>query len=171
MKQLSTLALILFSACGCALAALLYVKRSRPLAASHFSHHLRDAILFSREETIRLGQPRIGCRHLLLGLLREEEGTAVKALHALGCAMTELKKAVENTFEENGTLSAPGNLPLTRAAEHVLNNISSEARRLGSGTTGTEHLLLSLLRDAGSPVASLLQQRFDVDYQSVRAVL
>ncbi|WP_412067349.1 ATP-dependent Clp protease ATP-binding subunit [Rubrivirga sp. IMCC43871] len=137
----------------------------------NFSNRVRDVISYSREEAIRLGHDYIGTEHLLLGIIREGEGIAVKILRNLGCDLFKLKKAVEDTVRSSGGTLTVGNIPLTKQAEKVLKITYLEAKLYKSDVIGTEHLLLSLLRDDENVAAQILQQAFSVSYDAVRAEL
>ncbi len=137
----------------------------------NFSNRVRDVISYSREEAIRLGHDYIGTEHLLLGIIREGEGIAVKILRNLGCDLFKLKKAVEDTVRSTGGTLTVGNIPLTKQAEKVLKITYLEAKLYKSDVIGTEHLLLSLLRDDENIAAQILQQGFSITYDAVRAEL
>jgi ATP-dependent Clp protease ATP-binding subunit ClpC len=137
----------------------------------NFSNRVRDVISYSREEAIRLGHDYIGTEHLLLGIIREGEGIAVKILRNLGCDLYKLKKAVEDTVRAAGGTVTVGNIPLTKQAEKVLKITYLEAKLYKSDVIGTEHLLLSLLRDDENVAAQILQQSFAVTYEAVRSEL
>jgi ATP-dependent Clp protease ATP-binding subunit ClpC len=134
----------------------------------NFSNRVRDVISYSREEAIRLGHDYIGTEHLLLGIIREGEGIAVKILRNLGCDLLELKESVEDTVRSTGNSTSVGNIPLTKQAEKVLKITYLEAKLYKSDVIGTEHLLLSLLRDDENIAAQILQQGFSVTYDAVR---
>ena len=134
----------------------------------NFSNRVRDVISYSREEAVRLGHDYIGTEHLLLGLIREGEGIAVKILRNLGCDLLELKEAVEDTVRSTSSSASVGNIPLTKQAEKVLKITYLEAKLYKSDVIGTEHLLLSLLRDDENIAAQILQQGFSVTYDAVR---
>jgi ATP-dependent Clp protease ATP-binding subunit ClpC len=137
----------------------------------NFSNRVRDVISYSREEAIRLGHDYIGTEHLLLGIIREGEGIAVKILRNLGCDLFKLKKAVDDTVRSTGGTLTVGNIPLTKQAEKVLKITYLEAKLYKSDFIGTEHLLLSLLRDDENIAAQILQQGFSITYDAVRAEL
>jgi len=137
----------------------------------NFSNRVRDVISYSREEAIRLGHDYIGTEHLLLGIIREGEGIAVKILRNLGCDLFKLKKSIEDTVRSTGGTLTVGNIPLTKQAEKVLKITYLEAKLYKSDVIGTEHLLLSLLRDDENLAAQILQQGFSVTYDAVRAEL
>ena len=134
----------------------------------NFSNRVRDVISYSREEAIRLGHDYIGTEHLLLGIIREGEGIAIKILRNLGCDLLKLKKSVEETVRTQGGALSVGNIPLTKQAEKVLKITYLEAKLYKSDVIGTEHLLLSLLRDNENIAAQILQQGFSVTYDAVR---
>ncbi len=138
----------------------------------NFSNRVRDVISYSREEAIRLGHDYIGTEHLLLGIIREGEGIAVQILRNLGCDLLKLKKAIEDAVRStSGPATVVGNLPLTKQAEKVLKITYLEAKLYKSDVIGTEHLLLSLLRDEENIAAQILQQGFSITYDAVRAEL
>jgi len=136
----------------------------------NFSNRVQDVIRLSREEAIRLGHDYIGTEHLLLGIIREGEGIAVKILRNLGADLYKIKKAIEDTVRSSGATLTIGNIPLTKQAEKVLKITYLEAKLYKSDVIGTEHLLLSLLRDEDNIAAQILNQ-FNVTYDGVRAEL
>ena len=135
-----------------------------------FSNRVKEVISLSREEAIRLGHDYIGTEHLLLGMIREGEGTALGLLKKLGVATDELKFALEqatrNTASAQGT-SITGSIPLTKQTEKVLKITYLEAKIFKSEIIGTEHLLLSILRDEDN-ISSQILSKFNVNYETVR---
>ncbi|SMO74454.1 ATP-dependent Clp protease ATP-binding subunit [Gracilimonas mengyeensis] len=136
----------------------------------NFSSKVRDVIQFSREEALRLGHDYIGTEHLILGIVRLGDGVAVRILKNLDCDLFKLKKTIEDTVRGTGGSVQVGNIPLTKQAEKVLRITYLEAKLYKSDTIGTEHLLLSLLRDDENIAAQILQQ-FSVSYDAVREEL
>ena len=136
----------------------------------NFSNRVQDVIRLSREEALRLGHDYIGTEHLLLGVIREGEGIAVKILRNLGVDLYKLKKAIEDTVRTSGGTLTIGNIPLTKQAEKVLKITYLEAKLYKSDVIGTEHLLLSLLRDDDNIAAQILHQ-FNIHYDVVRGEL
>lgn len=136
----------------------------------NFSSKVRDVIQFSREEALRLGHDYIGTEHLLLGIIRLGDGVAVKILLNLECDLNSLKRTIEDTVRGTGGSVTVGNIPLTKQAEKVLRITYLEAKLYKSDSIGTEHLLLSLLRDEENIAAQILLQ-FDVTYDGVREEL
>jgi len=136
----------------------------------NFSSKVRDVIQFSREEALRLGHDYIGTEHLILGIVRLGDGVAVRILKNLDCDLFKLKKTIEDTVRGTGGSVTVGNIPLTKQAEKVLRITYLEAKLYKSDTIGTEHLLLSLLRDDENIAAQILQQ-FSISYDAVREEL
>ena len=133
-----------------------------------FSPRVRDVISYSREEAIRLGHDYIGAEHLLLGLVREGEGKAIKTLKALDIDIMRLKKTIEDSIRNTAThKNISGNIPLTKQAEKVLKVTYLEAKIFKSEIIGTEHLLLSVLRDEDNIAAQILHQ-FSVTYENFK---
>ncbi|MBS4029745.1 MAG: ATP-dependent Clp protease ATP-binding subunit [Ignavibacteriales bacterium] len=136
----------------------------------NFSNRVQDVIRLSREEALRLGHDYIGTEHLLLGVIREGEGIAVKILRNLGVDLYRLKRSVEDSVRTSGGTLTVGNIPLTKQAEKVLKITYLEAKLYKSEVIGTEHLLLSLLRDDDNIAAQILHQ-YNIHYDTVRAEL
>ncbi|MGE5479475.1 MAG: ATP-dependent Clp protease ATP-binding subunit [Chloroflexota bacterium] len=136
----------------------------------NFSNRVNEVIRLSREEAIRLGHDYIGAEHLLLGIIREGEGIAVKILRNLGADLFKIKKTIEDEIKPTSNTMTIGNIPLTKQAEKVLKITYLEAKLYKSDIIGTEHLLLSLLRDEENIAAQLLA-RFSINYESVRREL
>ncbi len=113
-----------------------------------FSPRVKDVITYSREEALRLGHDYIGTEHLLLGIIREGEGTAVRLLKSLGVDLMELRKTIEQTIGTgNHKVSNLANIPLMKQAERALKITYLEAKLFKSPVIGTEHLILSILKD------------------------
>jgi len=136
-----------------------------------FSPRVKDVISYSREEALRLGHDFIGVEHLLLGIIREGEGTAVQLMKSLGVSLKELRKVIESSTRSASVKSGNlGNIPLVKQAEKVLKITYLEAKLFKSPTIGTEHLLLSILKDEDN-VATRALLKFNIDYESVREEL
>lgn len=136
----------------------------------NFSDRLQDVIRLSREEALRLGHDYIGTEHLLLGVIREGQGVAVRLLRNLDCDLLKLKKAIEDTVRTSGGTMTIGNLPLTKQAEKVLKITQIESKIYKADVIGTEHLLLSLLRDEDNIATQILHQ-FNITYDAARSEL
>lgn len=136
------------------------------------SSRIGNVMTFSCEEALRLGHHHIGIAHIFLGVLREENGTAVRILYELGCDLQRFKTAIEETFEASGPSSeAEACLPLTREAERVMANAIQEAARSQAHKAGTEHLLLSVLSDQGNVVSEFLMREYGLNYECVSRAL
>ncbi len=136
-----------------------------------FSPRVKDVIAFSREEALRLGHDYIGTEHLLLGLIREGEGMAIKFLKSLNINLVELRKSVENAVKGNaGSVSNLNNIPLTKQAEKALKITYLEAKIFKSEIIGTEHLLLAILKDEDNIATQILNQ-FGITYDIMREEL
>jgi ATP-dependent Clp protease ATP-binding subunit ClpC len=137
-----------------------------------FSNRVKEVISLSREEALRLGHDYIGAEHLLLGLIREGEGVAVGVLKKLGVPLDELRAEVEKVSKGTATHEVKNlaNIPLTKASEKVLKITYLEAKIFKAQLIGTEHLLLSILRD-GDNLATQILNKFDVNYETVKEML
>tara|TARA_Y100001972_G_scaffold128663_1_gene190827 strand:- start:19236 stop:21785 length:2550 start_codon:yes stop_codon:yes gene_type:complete len=137
-----------------------------------FSNRVKEVISLSREEALRLGHDYIGTEHLLLGMIREGEGVAVSLLKKLGVSLEELRTAIEQATKGTATSNVKNlaNIPLTRQSEKVLKITYLEAKIFKSQLIGTEHLLLSILRDEDN-LATQILDKFDVSYDVVKELL
>ncbi len=137
-----------------------------------FSNRVKEVISLSREEALRLGHDYIGTEHLLLGMIREGEGVAVGLLKKLGVSLDELRKSVEKGSKGTANVDVKNltNIPLTRQSEKVLKITYLEAKIFKSQLIGTEHLLLSILRDDNN-LATQILEKFDVNYDVVKELL
>ena len=137
-----------------------------------FSNRVKEVISLSREEALRLGHDYIGTEHLLLGVIREGEGLAISLLKKLGISLDDLRASVEHNTKNTsvGNLKNMKNIPLTRQSEKVLKITYLEAKIFKSKIIGTEHLLLSILRDEDN-IATQILDKFDVSYDVVKELL
>lgn len=134
-----------------------------------FSPKVKDVIAFSREEAVRLGHDYIDASHLLLGLIREGDGQAIKTLRNLGVNIDKLKAAIEDSMRHTGEKEGlqADQIPLTKQAEKILKITFLEAKIFKSELIGTVHLLLSILRDEDC-LANRVLEKFDVTYELVK---
>ena len=134
-----------------------------------FSPRVRDVITFSREEALRLGHNYIGIEHILLGLIREGEGNAVRILQRLGVDLDELRRMTEGAMEPASAMRPPDKdkITLVKQAEKMLKITFLEAKLFKSPQIDTEHILLSMLKDEDN-LATRTLHKFKVDYESVK---
>ncbi len=137
-----------------------------------FSNRVKEVISLSREEALRLGHDYIGTEHLLLGMIREGEGVAVGLLKKMGLALDELRITVEQATKGTATNNVKNlaNIPLTRQSEKTLKITYLEAKIFKSPLIGTEHLLLSILRDEDN-IATQILHKFNVSYEIIKEML
>ncbi len=116
---------------------------------SNFSPKVKEIISYSREEALRLGNDFIGTEHLLLGLIREGDGVAVRVLQNMQVDLFDLRKELEVAIKDknNKPLANINSLPLTKQAEKVIRITVLEAKAVKSPTVETEHLMLSILKN------------------------
>jgi len=137
-----------------------------------FSNRVKEVISLSREEALRLGHDYIGTEHLILGMIREGDGIAVSLLKKLGVSLDDLRISIEKATKGSATsnVKSLANIPLTRQSEKVLKITYLEAKIFKSTLIGTEHLLLSILRDEDN-VGTQILDKFDVAYDVVKELL
>jgi len=132
---------------------------------ANFSPKVKEIISYSREEALRLGNDFIGTEHLLLGLIRDGEGLAIRLLLQMQVDIFDLRKELELAIRDknNRPLHNINSLPLTKQAEKVIRITVLEAKALKSPAVETEHLMLSILKNKENVATQILNQ-FDVDY-------
>jgi len=131
-----------------------------------FTKRSRQSLTLAQDEALRLGHRYIGTEHLLLGLLREEQGVAARVLARLGVTLERVRQMVEDTIghEERHNIAT---LELAPRTKRVLELAVDEARRLGHYYIGTEHLLLGLIRE-GQGIAAGILETLGLDLDEVR---
>lgn len=136
---------------------------------NNFSSQVKEIISYSREEALRLGNEFIGTEHLVLGLIRDGENTAIKILKGLNIDMYELRKEIELAVKDQKgkNLANIKSLPLTKQAEKVIRFTLLEAKLFKSTTVESEHLMLSILKNTDNVATQILNQ-FDIDYESFK---
>ncbi len=122
-----------------------------------FTERARRVILLGQEEASKMNSSHVGTEHLLLGLVRENEGVAAQVLQKMGVSLQRVRQEIEAEVEpsEEGASSEP---KLTPRAKRVLELAADEARRMRHNYIGTEHLLLALLREKDGVAASVLRK-------------
>ncbi len=139
---------------------------------NNFSTQVKEIISYSREEALRLGNEFIGTEHLVLGLIRDGENTAVKILKSLHIDLYELRKSIEIAVKDKTgkNIINSNSLPLTKQAEKVIRITVLEAKSQKSTTVETEHLMLSILKNKENIATQLLNQ-LSVDYDTFKTEL
>ncbi len=132
-----------------------------------FSERARRVLTIAQEEARSLNHSYIGTEHILLGLVREEEGVAARVLTNLGIGLSKVRSAVEFIIGR-GDKPGTGETGLTPRAKKVIELAIDEARQMGHNYIGTEHLLLGLLRE-GEGVASSVLDSFGITLERARA--
>ncbi len=131
-----------------------------------FSERARRVLTLAQDEAQRLNHNYIGTEHILLGLVKEEDGVAARVLVGMGLNLGKISQAVEYVIGP-GDKSNVNTSGLTTKAKRVLELAIDEARQLGHTYIGTEHLLLGLLRE-GEGVASKVLDSFGVTLEKAR---
>jgi len=131
-----------------------------------FTQRARRVVVLAQEEARMLNHNYIGTEHILLGLIREAEGVAVKALESLGISPDAVRQQVEEIIGQ-GQQAPSGHIPFTPRAKKVLELSLREAQQLGHNYIGTEHILLGLIRE-GSGVAAQVLVKLGADLNRTR---
>ena len=139
---------------------------------NNFSTQVKEIISYSREEALRLGNDFIGTEHLVLGLIRDGENTAMKILKSLNVDLYELRKEIELAVKDKTgkNIANINSLPLTKQAEKVIRITVLEAKTNKSPQVESEHLMLSILKNKENIATQILNQ-FDVDYDMFKSEL
>jgi ATP-dependent Clp protease ATP-binding subunit ClpA len=145
-------------------------SRPEPTAESpyaRFSERARQVVVLSQDEARALKHDYVGTEHILLGLLREEEGLAARVLNSLDITVKEAREQVAKIVGR-GDQVASGQIPFTPMAKKVLELSLRDALSLGHNHIATEHILLSLVR-ANEGVAARVLLDFDADAAKIRS--
>src|ERR1700685_2309882 len=122
-----------------------------------FTDRARNVVVLAQQEARLLKHNYIGTEHILLGLVRESDGLAAKALEALGIGLDAVREQVEEIIGR-GQKSPSGHIPFTPRAKKVLELSLREAVQFGHNYIGTEHILLGLIREGDGVAAQVLVQ-------------
>jgi ATP-dependent Clp protease ATP-binding subunit ClpC len=131
-----------------------------------FTERARQVVVLAQDEARSFGHGFIGTEHLLLGLLREEEGIGARVLEALELDVDHVRAEVERRLPR-GEVTATGQIPFTPAAKRTLELALREGLALGHNYIGTEHVLLGLARDNEGVAADILRDA-GVDGERIR---
>src|SRR6516165_14074 len=131
-----------------------------------FTDGARRVVVLGQEEARELGHNYIGTEHLLLGLLREDDSVAARALAAMGIGLDAVRREVRQT-NGPGEGQEAGHIPFTPRAKKALELSLREALTLGHNYIGTEHILLGLVRE-GEGVAAQVLAKQGVDLNRAR---
>ena len=131
-----------------------------------FTERARQVVVLAQEEARTLKHNYIGTEHILLGLLREEEGLAARVLESLDITVERVRSQVVRIVGSGEEVTA-GQIPFTPRAKKVLELALREALSLGHNYIGTEHILLGLVRENEGVAARILLD-FDADSEKIR---
>jgi ATP-dependent Clp protease ATP-binding subunit ClpA len=131
-----------------------------------FTERARQVIVLAQDEARLLKHNYIGTEHILLGLLREEEGLAARVLESLDFTVDEVRAQIGRIVGEGDEVTT-GQIPFTPRAKKLLELALRESQSLGHNYIGTEHVLLGLVRENEGVAARILLD-FDADAETIR---
>jgi ATP-dependent Clp protease ATP-binding subunit ClpC len=132
-----------------------------------FTERARQVVMLAQDDARRMKHNYIGTEHLLLGLLREEEGLASTVLRTFGLEVDRVRPEVERMVGIGSEPVEDGQLLFTPRMREVLDLSQREAFSLGHNYIGTEHLLLGLVRE-GQGVANRVMDEYGASSEAVR---
>jgi ATP-dependent Clp protease ATP-binding subunit ClpC len=141
-------------------------KGGRGNVFERFTERARQVVVLAQDEARALKHNYIGTEHILLGLLREEEGLAARVLESLDITVEEVRAQVARIVGQGDEVTT-GQIPFTPRAKKVLELALREALSLGHNYIGTEHILLGLVRENEGVAARILLD-FDADAEKIR---
>ena len=137
---------------------------------TEFSNRMKEVFTYVKEEVLRLGHDKIGTEHLLLGILRDGDGTAVNVLKSLGLNLNDLRKVIENnilsTKKREPESINEQKIQFKRQTERALKKSVLEKKKLKSEEIKTIHVLLSILLDKNNTISTTLKH-FQINYNVV----
>lgn len=133
-----------------------------------FSPRVKDMITYSREEAVRLSNEFVSAEHLLLGLIRLNEGTAIHLLKEFQIDLNQIKTDLEKILNKSAVRNLMNtNLPLLKQTENIIKQSYLEAKQFKSAMIGTEHLLLTILRYEDC-VACQVLNKYGIMYENAK---
>jgi ATP-dependent Clp protease ATP-binding subunit ClpC len=132
-----------------------------------FTERARQVVVLGQDEARALKHNYIGTEHILLGLLREEEGLAARVLESFDITVEEVREQVKRLVGQGDEEIVGGQIPFTPRAKKVLELALREALSLGHNYIGTEHVLLGVVRENQGVAARILLE-FDADAEKIR---
>ena len=132
-----------------------------------FTDRAKRVLALAQDEAMRFSHNYIGTEHLLLGLIREKEGVAGRALQTLGVELEKARQAVTFIIGRGDAVTTPSEITLSPRTKKIIELAIDEARKLGHGRVGTEHLLLGLARE-GEGIASGILESLGITMDKVR---
>jgi ATP-dependent Clp protease ATP-binding subunit ClpC len=136
-------------------------------AMNNFTPRAQQVLALARKEADRFNHNFVGTEHLLLGLIKLNQGVAVNVLQKLGLDLETVRMEVEKQVGTGPDQKMIGNIPYTPRVKKVLALAAKEAKALNHTYVGTEHILLGLLRE-GDGVAARVLKNLDVDIEQTR---
>lgn len=136
-------------------------------AFNNFTPRAQQVLALARKEADRFNHNYVGTEHLLLGLIKLDQGVAVNVLKKMGLDLETVQLEVEKHVPPGPDHKVAGTIPYTPRVKKVLDLASKEARQLAHTYVGTEHILLGLLRE-GNGVAAKVLRGLDIDLEQTR---
>ncbi len=139
----------------------------KELMAEQYSNRVKDVLRYSQEEALKYGNDFIGSEHIILGMIREGEGIAIKILRNLGVDLEKLRESIVSKLEGTVSGTSSASLPFSKQLEKILYLSFTEAKIYKTDIVGTEHVLLAILRDQKNLAKEVLNN-FGVTYDNVK---
>jgi ATP-dependent Clp protease ATP-binding subunit ClpA len=133
-----------------------------------FNDRAKRVLALAQDEAIRFNHNYIGTEHLVLGLMREGEGTAARVLDSLGVELWRLRTSIEAMIGRGDSTKSPSEIALTAQVKSVIGLAIDEARKLGHSHVGTEHLLLGIVREGNESPGARVLESLGVELEKVR---
>jgi ATP-dependent Clp protease ATP-binding subunit ClpC len=136
-------------------------------AFNNFTPRAQQVLALARKEADRFNHNYVGTEHLLLGLIKLDQGVAVNVLKKMGLDLETVQLEVEKHVPPGPDHKVAGTIPYTPRVKKVLDLAAKEAKQLAHTYVGTEHILLGLLRE-GNGVAAKVLRGLDIDLEQTR---
>ncbi len=134
-----------------------------------FSPRVKDLLSHSRQEAFRLRNEFVSAEHLLLGLIKLNEGTGLRIIHEFQLDLEAIKTEVDMLLERQSVAKLENaNLPLLKQTENIIKQSYLEAKQFKSSVIGTAHILLTILRYEDCAACKILN-KYGIMYENARS--
>ena len=136
----------------------------------NYTKGVQRLLKYAKEEAIRLSNTYVGSEHLLLAVIKDENGSAAKMLASIGCDLSKIKSFIEKENKTDGKFSSVGRLPFTRRAERILKNSYLLAKKDGQIASNQQYLALAMSSESNGVVFNIFKS-YSIDSEIINSYI